>query len=1128
MLHSPLVMCRENQATDSGTGTRKLPRNSRDGLYSNFQPASVVTHALLLVPLVNRTTLILFCIVATVHGCWAVSIHSQQPAAPESRSATINYLTQIKPLLAEKCYSCHGALKQESELRLETVALMLTGGDSGPAVQPGNPAESLLLQRISMTDDDQMPPHGEGSPLKPDQIKILQQWINEGCNAPEEPVPVKPADHWAFQPLVVSKQQSDTAGNPIDILLSKKRVEAGIQTAPAASRRTLIRRLYLDLIGLPPTQHQLDDQRPTTEIIDELLHSPQHGERWARHWMDIWRYSDWYGLGKQLRNSQKHLWHWRDWIINSLNKDKGYDQMIVEMLAGDEVDPENLESITGTGFLARNYYLFNRTTWLDSTIEHTSKAFLGLTINCAKCHDHKYDPITQQDYYRIRAIFEPHQVRLDPLPGETDFEKGGLPRVFDDNINRVTHLHQRGDPQSPDKTMPIAPGVPAILADFEHEIQPIKLPRSAYSPGTRPYVLKAHLEKVQAEIGTSKKARTAAEARRNKLASEAEIKSVQKLQTFEFNDDFTTLDSTKWQLIGDGWKHRKGTLSQTKSTREPQSARLLIDPPSDFDLRCNYTTTGGSTYKSVTIRFDQSDDPGYANYVYTSAHAPSPKVQAAYERDKKSVYPTEGRKALALSVGQRHELRFAIRGTLVNIWVDGEFMLAYRYPNRRNGFISLSGFDATVDFDSIQIKNLDKGTTLTQADTKAITTLNEAEQAVKIADSHYEATLARQKMLKAMLHSTEADQLQKRSPTELQILAETAGQRQAEWKLALLKHDAAVNASIPSELASINKKIEQAQKHLAQLKESPIHFTPIKGSLKALESPADKEENYPATYSPISTGRRLAFAKWITADQNPLTARVAVNHVWMRHFGQPLVDSTFDFGLRSPEPIHKDLLDLLAAEFMHSGWSFRHLHRLIVSSQTYALSASTATVSPDNLTKDPNNQFLWKMNSRRMESQVIRDSVLFLAGALDSTMGGASINPSSEARRRSIYFKHSRDQKSSFLETFDNADILQCYRRSESIVPQQALALSNSRLSIEMSNEIANRLHQQIKPHTTSEFIEATFALILARPPSDLETNACQKYFVQMGKLKQVSNSAQIRARFVQAILNHNDFITIR
>ena len=256
------------------------------------------------------------------------------------------------------------------------------------------------------------------------------------------------------------------------MLLENKRIERGLKSQSEAEQTILLRRLYLDLIGLPPTQAQLDDMRPWNEIVDELLNNPQHGERWARHWMDVWRYTDWYGLGSQLRNSQKHIWHWRDWIVESLNQDKGYDRMIQEMIAADELAPEDASALRATGFLARNYYLFNRTTWLDATIEHTGKAFLGLTLNCAKCHDHKYDPITHEDYYRFRAIFEPHQVRLDPVLGVTDFEKGGLPRVFDDHLDIKTYLHLRGDPKNPDKDREMTPAVPAILAHFAPAIKP--------------------------------------------------------------------------------------------------------------------------------------------------------------------------------------------------------------------------------------------------------------------------------------------------------------------------------------------------------------------------------------------------------------------------------------------------------------------------------------------------------------------------------------------------------------------------------------------------------------------------------------------------------------------------------
>ena len=180
---------------------------------------------------------------------------------------------------------------------------------------------------------------------------------------------------------------------------------------------------------------------------------------------------------------QKHLWHWRDWIIESLEDDKGYDRMILEMLAADELAPTDYQALRATGFLARNYYLFNRTTWLDSTIEHTAQAVLGLTLNCAKCHDHKYDPITHEDYYRFRAIFEPHQVRLDPQPGEPNLDADGLPRVYDDHLDAPTYLHRRGDPKQPDKSIAIQPGVPAFLSDFEQIPSSVELPLPAYAPG---------------------------------------------------------------------------------------------------------------------------------------------------------------------------------------------------------------------------------------------------------------------------------------------------------------------------------------------------------------------------------------------------------------------------------------------------------------------------------------------------------------------------------------------------------------------------------------------------------------------------------------------------------------------
>src|SRR5262249_9745467 len=211
-------------------------------------------------------------------------------------------------------------------------------------------------------------------------------------------------------------------------------------------------------------------------------------------------------VGAEVRNSQKHVWHWRDWIVEALNADAGYDEMLREMLAADELYPGDLDRLRATGFLVRPYFLFNRNTWLDDVVEHTSKAVLGLTLNCARCHSHKYDPIAQADYYRMRAFFEPYQVRTDELPGQTDLAKDGLPRAFDCNLDAPTYRFVRGDDRRPDKDHPVAPGVPAVLAPDELRIEPVDLPPEAHVPGLRPVVLEDHLRAAEGRIAAARQA----------------------------------------------------------------------------------------------------------------------------------------------------------------------------------------------------------------------------------------------------------------------------------------------------------------------------------------------------------------------------------------------------------------------------------------------------------------------------------------------------------------------------------------------------------------------------------------------------------------------------------------------
>ncbi len=457
-------------------------------------------------------------------------------------SDPVDYLKQVKPLLTQRCGSCHGALKQEAELRLDAASLMMSGGHSGPAVVAGKSAESPLIQAVEGTEGVTRMPL-DGTPLSTVEIALLKNWIDQGAKAPDEPIPSSPSEHWSFRrPLrpavpeaavprdAVPGDAANSAApsqNPIDAFIAASQQSHGLAPIGPAPPHVLLRRVYLDLTGLPPTAEELRAflQDPSDaayeRVVDQLLASPRHGERWGRHWMDVWRYSDWAGYNQEIRNSQRHIWRWRDWIIESVNADKGYDQMVIEMLAGDELAPADPQVLRATGFIARNWYKFNRNVWLDNIVEHTGKAFLGLTFNCARCHDHRYDPIEQVNYYQLRAFFEPHQVRTDRVPGQGDLLQDGLPRVYDADAAAATYLFVRGDETQPDKEHPLQPGLPAILAPEPLKIEPVPLAPVAHYPALRDFVRQEVQQQAIAEVENQRKAWADADAAR--AAAQAEV-----------------------------------------------------------------------------------------------------------------------------------------------------------------------------------------------------------------------------------------------------------------------------------------------------------------------------------------------------------------------------------------------------------------------------------------------------------------------------------------------------------------------------------------------------------------------------------------------------------------------------
>ena len=1128
-----------------------------------------------------------------------------EPPAPSGGPADAPlfvYSEKIRPLLAERCFSCHGGLKQEAGLRLDTVALMLDGGESGAVVVKGDSEASLILERVSDPDPvTRMPPEGEGEPLSAEQLAMLDDWIKAGCPAPADEKPeADPKSHWAFQPRVRPEvpavKNAAWVKNPIDAFVAEAHEKAGVVPQPEPPRNVLVRRVYLDLIGLPPQPEELAAIESDTaadwyqKLVEKLLADPRHGERWGRHWMDIWRYSDWWGLGQELRYSQKHMWHYRDWIIESVNADLPYDEMVRQMLAADELYPDDQAKLRATGFLARNWFLFNRTPWMDETVEHVGKGLLGLTMNCSKCHDHKYDPVTQEDFYQMRAFFEPISVRLDVVPGEGDLEKNGIPRVYDGLLDTPTYLFVRGEDSKPDTTKPIQPGVPDVIAFKELAIQPVTLPKTAIEPECRPWVLDAHVATARravesAEAAVAKAVEKEVAAKTALAASEQEAKpkpaAASSLPSAapaspptapgSFVEDFASLDAGRWKLFGGDWKPESGRLAQGKDGQTRSAVRLLPTPPRDFDATVTFTITGGSTYRSVGLSFDCSQpDPAAPHgaddsevMVYASGWASGPKLQAAYVTKGGWQYPADAAVARPVELNRIHTLRVAVRDTLVNAWFDGEPVIAWRSPMpRREGSLQLITFDATAVFERVSLDALSGDMTLREpatAGASAPPSVDEAHTRVATAERAVAAAKASLAVEKASLESvvrraqatriaweTDADAPEgstaKRAEaakaavrSEREVAVAKARQKVTEVEDKLAKAASDKKAEVEKELATAREAVEKAVKAVGEAGEK---FTPLFGAkwtpTRFKSSTADDP---PVAFAATSTGRRRALADWIVDPRNPLTARVAVNHIWMRHLGKPLVSTVFDFGRKGNAPTHPELLDWLASELVEGPagkhpWSIKHLHRLIVTSAAYRM-GSTTVGAEASLKADPDNQFLWRREPVRLESQVIRDCILALAGTLDSTMGGPSVpvGEQSKSHRRSVYFWHSDIDRNLFLTMFDDATVKECYKRDQSIVPQQALALSNAAIVHDSAGKIAERiLAMSGTGMGDEEYLDRAFVMLLDRRPSADELAACS---AAIGRWRTLAKPAGATAdpalvHMVWALLNHNDFVTLR
>ena len=1005
----------------------------------------------------------------------------------ELATGSDNHFAQVRSTLETKCLHCHGGKFRQAGLDLSGRERILQGSDKHTdVVVPGDPEASLLVKKVRHQHEPGMP--YEGQQLSDEEIRNLVAWVDAGAPYPSElriasaeelKSPLPGSDHWAYQapkradPPKVENQV--WVRNPIDAFLAAEHERLSLEPMPEAPKRVLLRRLYLDLTGLPPTPDQLrsfleDGSHQAYEsLVDRLLESPHYGERWGRHWMDVWRYSDWYGLRGfgLVQNSQRHLWHWRDWIIESLNEDKGYDRMILEMLAADELTPTDPKTLRATGYLVRNWFGPNRNAWLRETVEHAASGFLATTLKCARCHDHKTDPIAQEEYYRFRAFFERYDVRTDPLPGEPDILKAGMPRAFDSEpraasrhgpaIFAETYRFIRRDEKNPDKTNPLSPAVPEILGALGENIEPVELPLESYQPSLRPFVHRDLLRQAQEDI------------------EKAESEFVEAEQQLVLAKRRVTEDSNPANLKAGRETFEKEIKpifdKHCIACHGPNVARNDFRPLT-FDLLLEGGTRGGPGII-----------PGKSDFS---------SVIRRLRGDKQPRMPAEA-----------PPLPKAVIDRIAN-WVDG-----------------LRPEDPQL-------------------------ALRQAQETLELK----EKKLAwRRENLPALEARLAADRAHYADPPDPKAAEYAEAARRAERSATLLKAEMNL-LEAQQKLAHALRAPPASGETLIKTREKRITVAnaQVKAAVQALGKGKNEYSPIGTLYPKTSTGRRTALARWITRKDNPLTARVAVNHIWLRHFSEPIVPTVENFGFSGQPPSHPELLDWLAVELMEHGWSMKHIHRLMVTSSAYRMQSWPNRADHPNLATDPNNRYLWRMNQRRMEAETVRDSMLSAAEELDPTVGGPELDhyTGQRSRRRSLYFTHTPNENMEFLKLFDQADADGCYRRHESIVPQQALALSNSEMSYTLSHLLARKTSGRVG-RNANHFVAAAFERILGRAPTAEEEADSLDYLQRHAnrltdprKLTRFeaaipgeippSVEPWLRAResLVHVLFNRNEFVTIR
>ncbi|MES2508194.1 MAG: PSD1 and planctomycete cytochrome C domain-containing protein [Verrucomicrobiota bacterium] len=1000
-----------------------------------------------------------------------------------SSAQAVDFVADIQPIFEQRCYGCHGGSKQEAAFRLDHKPSALKGGDFGLAIKPGHSADSLLVHAIEGRNPKMKMPR-KGDPLSPEEIGKIKAWIDAGAEWPDSAsvsLETK-VDHWAFKAPV--KPPLPTAIHPVDAFIQQRLTSEGLKSSPEAAPETLIRRVSLDLTGLPPTPEEVtafvqdfkSSPQAYERMIEKLLASPHYGERWGRHWLDAARYADSNGYEK---DPMRHIWFYRDWVINAFNRDLPYDQFIIEQLAGDQLPKATQDQIVATGFLRNS--MINEEGGVDpeqfrmeamfDRMDTIGKSILGLTIGCTQCHNHTYDPISQAEYYQMFAFLnndnEPWRV---VYTSSEQMQRAQVLQSIQDLENKLKHEHADW-PQRLEQWVSQVKGSLPAWTTLKFEDDPSggekairQKDGSILAQGYAP--TKSHVKFV---VNLKDSERNAGTAPRTITAFRLEL-----------------LNDPNLPAYGPG-RSIKGMAALTEFTAEIKIGDKLT--PLKF---IKATADYGEPENTPLVPYARDKEAD-------KDHRVTGPVTYAIDGDAKTAWGIDA------GPGRRNVPRKAVFVLEKPLVVTPDMELTVGLSMKHGGWNSDDL--QTLNLGRYRISSTDLSDAAADPLPAAVRTWVEKREDASMKDgggnarvfAYFRTTVPEWKSI-----NEEIETLWKQHPEGTTTLVLDGRDEPRMTNLLkrgdFLKPGEQVAAGVPA----------------------------------MLNNPLTKDAD----------GSRLTFARWMVSRQSPTTARAWVNRVWQAYFGTGLVDTPEDFGLQGSLPSHPELLDWLAAEFMDKGWSNKELHRLILTSATYR---QESKVTPALLEKDPYNRLLARGPRFRVEGEVVRDIQLAVSGLLNPQLGGRSVMPpapeylfekpvsyapfpwkvevDNQKYRRSVYVFRRRSTPFPFLGTFDvpNGETA-CVKRARSNTPLQALMTLNETLSMEAAQHLARRM-EKAGAGDDAKAIAHGFSLCTSREPTAKEA-ALLTDLLQRQRQVKAAEEASPMVVVARVLLNLDETIT--